>query len=431
MMKSNLIKKTLSTLSPLLLAAALTSTSRAAFNPIDKVAVVVENEIIMESEVRARFHDTARKLAKRTQQLQPEEVLLKQIVEQMIIERIQLQIGRRAGVLIDDNRLNQAMQRIAQQNGLNLEQFKAALESEGLSYANTREQVRQEMITTRVREGRVGQRIQITDHEINNFLTSEEGQAMMEADVRLGHILVAVPEKADATTLSRIEEEASELHAELLAGGDFTAMAKKLRANNDGDMGWRKLSAVPSLFKDAITNLSKGDLAEPISASNGFHLVKLLDKRGGNTIMVPQTEVRHILVKLSEIRTDEQAQTLLNDLIARINAGEEFGELARQYSDDTGTLADGGSLGWITGGELVPEFRKVMHASEIGELSQPFRSPFGWHILQVTERREENMASNIQKRRAREVIFQRKFQDEVELWLREERENAYVDIKIY
>ena len=423
--------KPFSTLASLLLAFTLSGPLHAAVTLIDRVAVVVEDDIIMESEVRKRFDHAAKELVKRKNALPPENVLLREVVEQMILESIQLQMGQRAGVLIDDNRLNQAMSRIAQQNGLDLAQFKAALESEGLSYEDTREQIRREMITTRVREGSVGSRIQITDQEIRNYLTSEEGKARMEADVRVGHIHIPAPEDADSATMEAIKERALNVHSELIAGADFAKTAEKLGIKDGGDMGWRKASQVPSLFSEHLHDMHKGDIAEPIAASNGYHLITLLDKRGGKTIMVPQSKVRHILIKPSEIRTDEQARELLQELWQRIDAGEDFGELATQYSDDTGTLADGGDLGWMTGAELVPAFRKVMQESGVGVVSRPFRSQFGWHILEVTERREENMADNIKQRMAREVIFQRKFQDEVDLWLREERENAYVEIKIY
>ena len=423
--------KTLNAIAGLLITFGLSSTTYAAVTELDKVAVIVEDDIIMESEVRNRFDYAAKELVKRKAGLPPENVLLREVVEQMILESIQLQMGRRAGILIDDNRLNQAMLRIAQQNNLSLEQFKAALEADGLSYEQTREQIRREMITSRVREGSVGSRIQITDHEVNNYLSSEEGKARMEADVRLGHILIPAPDNAGDEAMKEVEARAHEMHDELMAGADFQQMAEKMGVKNGGDMGWRKTSQLPSLFTEHAQNMHAGDIAKPIAASNGYHLIKLLDKRGGNTIMVAQDKVRHILIKPSEIRTDEQAKELLQELRERIETGEDFGELATQYSDDTGTLADGGDLGWMTGGELVPAFRKVMKESEVGALSQPFRSQFGWHILQVTERREENMANQIKTRMAREVIFQRKFQDEVDLWLSEERENAYVEIKIY
>ena len=423
--------QTLNTIAGLLITFGLSSTTNAAVTELDKVAVIVEDDIIMESEVRNRFDYAAKELVKRKAGLPPEEVLLREVVEQMIVESIQLQMGRRAGVLIDDNRLNQAMLRIAQQNNLSLEQFKAALEADGLSYEQTREQIRREMITSRVREGSVGSRIQITDHEVNNYLSSEEGKARMEADVRLGHILIPAPDNANDEAMKEVADHAQEMHDELMAGADFQQMADKMGGKNGGDMGWRKASQLPSLFTEHAQNMHVGDIAKPIAASNGYHLIKLLDKRGGSTIMVAQDKVRHILIKPSEIRTDEQAKELLEELRERIEAGEDFAELATQYSDDTGTLADGGDLGWMTGGELVPAFRKVMKESDVDVISQPFRSQFGWHILQVTERREENMAHQIKTRMAREVIFQRKFQDEVDLWLREERENAYVEIKIY
>lgn len=365
----------------------------------------------------------------------PEDELLRQVVESLIMESIQMQIGERAGVRIDDNTLNQTMERIAQQNNLSLEQFKQQLQADGVSYQETREQIRDEMISTRVREGRVGARIQITEQEIQNYLTSEAGKKQLEAAYLLGHILLQVPEDASAAEVAKAEAKAKDLQRQLNTGADFATLAA---ANSDdpsaasgGAMEWRKESQLPSVFLEYVPRLMIGEVSDPIRSPNGFHLIKLLNKQGGDTLMVPQTHVRHILIKTSEIRDDEQAKAFAGQLYERIQAGESFEELAKSHSADTGSLASGGDLGWMNSRDLVPEFREAMERAEINQLTKPIRSQFGWHIIEVLGRRMQDMGKDMQRARAREIIYQRKFEEELQIWLSEEREDAFVDIKLY
>ncbi len=411
------------------------STAIAAIKRLDKVAVVVNDDIIMESQVLKALEDANKTLKRQNISPPSEEELLRQVVEQLIMDSIQLQIGERAGVRIDDNSLNQTMARIAEQNGLSLEQFQQALQKDGVSYEETRNQIRKEMITTRVREGRVSSRIDITEQEIQNYMESDAGKEQLQAVYQLGHILLKVPEQADSTEQASISAKADELIAQIKAGASFEELAKRYSegpaAAEGGDMGWRKESQLPSIFTDIALGLSLGEIAGPIRSPNGFHIIKLVNKRGGDSLMVPQTHVRHILIQTSEIRNEEQAQALANQLYDRIMAGESFADLAKTHSSDTGSLASGGDLGWTNGRELVPNFRQVMTETETNQTSKPFRSQFGWHILEVLERRMHDMGKEMQRARAREVIYQRKFEEELEIWLREEREDAYVDIKLY
>lgn len=423
--------------SALLFAGAVifTSVSQAAIERLDRVAVVVNDDIIMESQVRKRIDEVVRSMRRQQAPLPPEDEILRQVVEALIMESIQLQIGERAGVRIDDNTLNQTMQRIAQQNNLSLEEFKQQLQADGVSYQETRDQIRAEMITTRVREGRVGSRIQITEQEIQNYLTSEAGKKQLEAIYQLGHILLKVPENADVEEEERIEAKARDLLDQLRAGADFAQLAAAHSdgpaAAKGGDMGLRKESQLPSAFSDAAPQLGLGEVSEPIRSANGYHLIKLLNKRGGDKLMVPQTHVRHILIDTSEIRNDEQAKAFAEELHQRILEGESFEELAKAHSADTGSLASGGDLGWMNSRDLVPNFRAVMDQAEPNVISQPFRSRYGWHILEVLGRRMQDMGNEMQRARAREIIYQRKFEEELQIWLREEREDAYVDIKLY
>ena len=432
-----LINKTTSFVSLLLFAGLISSISisQAAIQRLDRVAVVVNDDIIMESEVLKRKQDIIRTINRQQAAMPPEDELLRQVVESLIMESIQMQIGERAGVRIDDNTLNQTMERIAQQNNLSLEQFKQQLQADGVSYQETREQIRDEMISTRVREGRVGARIQITEQEIQNYLTSEAGKKQLEAAYLLGHILLQVPEDASAAEVAKAEAKAKDLQRQLNTGADFATLAA---ANSDdpsaasgGAMEWRKESQLPSVFLEYVPRLMIGEVSDPIRSPNGFHLIKLLNKQGGDTLMVPQTHVRHILIKTSEIRDDEQAKAFAGQLYERIQAGESFEELAKSHSADTGSLSSGGDLGWMNSCDLVPEFREAMERAEINQLTKPIRSQFGWHIIEVLGRRMQDMGKDMQRARAREIIYQRKFEEELQIWLSEEREDAFVDIKLY
>ncbi len=411
------------------------SVGHAAMERLDRVAVVVNDDIIMESQVLKALKDAGKTLERQNITPPSEQELLRQVVEQLIMDSIQLQIGERAGVRIDDNSLNQTMSRIAEQNGLSLEQFKQELQKDGVSYEETRNQIRKEMITTRVREGRVGSRIDITEQEIQNYIDSDAGKEQLQAVYQLGHILLKVPEDAGPEQQAAASEKAAELVAQARSGASFEELAKQFSngpaAAKGGDMGWRKASQLPSVFSDIAPQLNLGEIAEPIRSPNGFHVIKLINKRGGDSLMVPQTHVRHILIQTSEIRNEDQAQALANKLYDRIIAGEDFAELAKTHSSDTGSLASGGDLGWTNGRELVPNFRQIMMDTETSQVSKPFRSRFGWHILEVLDRRMYDMGKEIQRARARDIIYQRKFEEELEIWLREEREDAYVDIKLY
>ena len=422
----------------LIVAALLSlvgSMALAAVEPIDRVAAVVEDDIIMESEVKKRTADVLTNIKKQNMQVPPEDILQREVMEQLILESLQLQLGARAGVRVSDTELNQTMTRLAQQNGLSLEEFQMALAREGMSYREMREQVRNEMITKRVREGRVGSRIQITDQEVQNYLKSESGKQDMEAQYALGHILIKVPESATDAEAETLQRKAETLQSEIAQGADFEALAKLHSAGpeaaNGGIMGIRRESQLPSLFLDVAQTLEIDQISQPFRSPNGFHLLKLFNKRGGDRIMVEQTRVRHILLKTSEIRDDEQAKQELIELKSNIENGADFGDLARKHSDDTGTMSDGGNLGWMNARDLVPGFRNVMLTAEPNVISEPFQSRFGWHILEVLERRDHNMADNVKLRMARDAIFRRKFDEELEIWLQEARTDAYVDIKLY
>jgi len=419
---------------PLLAAVLLTpSLTIAANQPLDRIAVIVNDDIIMQSQVQQAIDSAVAKLKQRDQPMPPKKAVITQVVESLIMESLQLQIAERGGIRVDDTSLNEAVQRIAAQNNMTLEQFQQALALEGTSYALIREQIRRELITTRARQGSVGPRIQITDQEIQNFLASAEGVELLKSKYHIGHILIK-PASSSEADQQLAANRAQDIYQQLQSGADFAELARDHsaapNADKGGDMGWRDSSQLPSLFSNAVQALNAGETAEPIASANGFHLVKLFEKRGGSSILQEQTLVRHILVQPTEIRSESQAEELIYELFTRIQSGEDFAEMARLYSGDPGSRAKGGELGWITPAGLVPAFAKVMQETPENTVSAPFKSRYGWHILEVQGHRQQDVGAEASRQKAREVLYKRRFNDELQLWLREIRDNAFVDVKI-
>ncbi len=408
----------------------LMGTARAETEMLDQVVAIVEDDVVMASELRQRLKQVRETLTSRGVELPPEDVLIRETLDRLILENIQLQKGQRVGVRISDSQLNSAMQRVAAQNGLSLDQFRAALEEQGQSYQAMREQIRREMIIQRVQAGNVNQRIEISEQEADNFLATEEGQKLTQPEYQILHALLAVSPSAPADEISRAETYANKVLAEIRAGSPFeTAVsAPGPYAFSGGNLGWRKLDDLPSLFSDVAPALAKGD-TELVRSDSGFHLINMADRRGGENMLVSQTRVRHILVKPSEIMTDEQALELVTELKARIEGGEDFADLAREYSEDIGSAQEGGDLGWTSPGQMVPEFEKAMGDTPVGEISSPVRSQFGWHILEVLERRDEDMTATATRNKAMNYLHQRKYDEELDAWLRQIRDEAFVDIK--
>jgi len=421
----------------LLVAAALAASLvcapgvQAATELVDQVVAIVDDDIIMASELRERVAAITESLKARGMDVPPEDQLIRETLDRLILESIQLQQGLRVGVRISDAQLNTAMTNIAAQNNLTLDQFIAALEQQGQSYAAMREQVRREMIIQRIQAGNVNQRIQITPKEVDNFLATEDGKQLTQPEYHLLHALLPLPPDA-----SPEEEAAARAHVEQMvkrirAGESFENVVRSSTGKytfSGGDIGWRKAEDLPSLFSGIAPTMAKGATSDPIRSPSGFHLIYMADLRGGEQI-VPQTEVAHILVKPSEILTDDQARELVASLRARAEAGEDFGDLAREYSEDIGSAAEGGELGWTSPGQMVPEFEQAMKATAVGEISEPVRTQFGWHILKVEGRREQDMTTEAVRAKAADYLHNRKYQEELDAWLQQIRDEAFVDIK--
>jgi peptidyl-prolyl cis-trans isomerase SurA len=420
---------------PLLLGALFLGTvAHAEVRPLNRVVAIVDNDVVMQSQLDSRLREVQQTITQRGAALPPEHVLSQQVLERLIIENIQLQIGDRSGIRITDEELNQAIGTIAQRNGMSIEQFRAALAKDGLSYTDARDQVRREMIISRVRQRRVAERIQVTDQEVQNFLASDLGKMQLSEEFRLANILIPVSEAASPEDIQAADRQAQDLYQQLQKGADFAQLAIARSASETalegGEMGWRKAGQLPPPFDKMLGDLSVGQVTEPIRTPGGFIMIKLLEKRGGGTQVRDEVNVRHILIKPSEIRTEAETKRLIERLYQRILAGEDFAELAKNYSEDPGSALNGGTLSWIDPNVLVPEFREVMNSTPAGQLSKPFKSPYGWHVLEVMGRRATDSSAEYREQQARTVLRNRKYDEELQAWLRQIRDDAYVEIKL-
>lgn len=413
-------------------AALLASvTSFSAPKVLDRVAAVVDEGVVMQSEVVARIESV--KSQNRGAKLPPEDILYQQVLERLILEGIQMQMAERGGIRVTDEQLNDTIARIAQQNRMSTAQFRQALQKDGVSYAEATEQIRTEMIISRVQKYQVGDRVQVSDQDVDLFLASKAGQQASKAEYRLGHILLSLPDAATPDQIKEVKARAERLVKKIRGGADFKQQAiansNGRNALKGGDLGWRKEAQLPSLFADVVIDMQVGNVSNPIKSASGFHIIKLMEKRGGTTLMVKQTKVRHILVMPNEIRTEADAKARIDDVYKKLTNGAEFDIIAKEYSDDPGSGSQGGDLGWVNPGDMVPEFDRTMLDSKKDKITQPFKTQFGWHILQVQDRREVDLGKQVQKNQVRQLLQSRKFEEELPIWLRKIRYDAYVDIK--
>jgi peptidyl-prolyl cis-trans isomerase SurA len=405
----------------------------AAVAPLDRVAVVVDESVIMQGEVDKRIADIKARFTQGNQQLPPDDILHKQVVDQMIMEALQMNMADRAGIKIDDKSLNAAVGEVAGQNHQTLAQFQEQLDKAASgAYADVREQIKRQLMVNRLRQRVMQDRIHISEQDVQNFLKSPQGQVALATEYRLGHILVNLPDSASPEQIATARKQADAALVELQAGKDFAQVAAKYSnaetALKGGDLGWRKQAELPSLFSDSVEKMKVGDVAGPLRTPGGFHLIKLLEKRG-DAMNVTQYHVRHILVRPTEILSSDDAHQELADLRSRILKGASFAEMARLHSDDPGSARNGGDLGWVSKGEMVPEFDQVMVSTAAGQLSDVFQSSYGWHILEVEAVRNQDMSQQYREAQARQALYERQYDEELNTWLREMRGSAYIDIK--
>ncbi|MDR2219590.1 MAG: peptidylprolyl isomerase [Methylobacillus sp.] len=402
---------------------------------IDRIVAVVNDDVITYGELQDRIQLVLGQIEKQGMERPPQDVLEKQVLERLISDRLQLQLAAQTGLRVDDAQLDKTIERIADQNKLTPEEFRDALAQGGMDFRKFREDIRNEIIIARLRDREVDGRINVTEAEIDDLLTSQAARGEIRDEFDLSHILIRTPEESSPEELQPLRAKAEEALKLLREGEDFSQVSARFsdapNALEGGALGWKNDSQIPKLFIDALAKLQPGQVTDIIRSPNGFHILKLNNRRGGaSPMIVQQTSARHILIKPSEIVTDDDAQRRLLDLKERIENGGDFAELARQYSEDDGSAAKGGELGWVNPGDTVPEFEKTMNALQPGQLSDPVRTPFGWHLIQVIGRRDQDMSKEAVRLKARQEIRARKSDEAFQDWLRELRDRAYVEYRL-
>jgi peptidyl-prolyl cis-trans isomerase SurA len=401
---------------------------------VDRIVAVVNSEVITAREHKARLEIVESQLKRQGTALPPTDVLEKQVLERMITDRVQLQQAKELGVRIDDLQLDQALQRIAASNNMSLPDFRAALEKDGIPYARFREDIREEMTISRLREREVDSKIAVSEAEIEAFIESQSKSGPGGEEYEIAHILVRVPEAATPEVLAERRQRAEEAVRKLKAGEPFAQVAAAYSDAPDalqgGVIGYRKLDRLPSLYAEAVSPLAVGELSDILRSPNGFHVVKLQGRRGGAALPpVQQTRVRHILIRVDEVVSEADAKFKLESLRERLQNGANFAELARLYSQD-GSAAKGGELGWIYPGDTVPEFERAMDALKPGEVSRPVQSPFGFHLIEVLERRVQDVSDDRRRLMARAALRERRSGEAYQDWLRQLRDRAYVELRM-
>ncbi|MBY0570873.1 MAG: peptidylprolyl isomerase [Burkholderiaceae bacterium] len=405
---------------------------------INSIAVVVNDEVITQQEVNERIVSVERRLKAQGTALPDRAELKKQLIERLIVDRAQLQLAKENGMRVDDVMLDRTLQRMAEQNKMNLQEFRNQIEREGTSFARFREEIRDDIMMQRIREREVDSKILITESEIDNFLAAEASAKVGKQEINLLHILVRIPENATAEQIALRRNRAEEVVQKLRSGGDFAKLAvtysDSAEALKGGDIGWREQDRIPQLFIDAINKIKVGEFSEIVRSPNGFHILKLVGKRAASegqpaVAAVQQTRVRHILIKANQIVTEAEARQKLLDLKKQIeNKTATFEELAKTNSAD-GSASKGGDLGWIYPGDTVKEFEDAMNKLAINEVSDPVQSPFGFHLIQVLERKTEDQSKDRQRMTARQALRERKSDEALQDWLRELRDRTYVEYR--
>jgi len=400
----------------------------AEINFIDRIAIIVDDGIIMESELNQALENTINNFKEDGERLPPREIIFSRVIEKLIMDEILLQKAEKFGVRISDQELNESLSRFAEQDGLSLQDFRKKIESEGKRFKDFREAIKTELILRRVQGGLVRPKIIISDQELMNYINSTEGQSLITIEYKINQILLKGENNEENVNMAK------NIIEEINNGLSFFEASKKYSAlfesEDNGNLGWRTRSQIPSLFVDHLNKMEKKDIHGPIVSGAGTHIIQLEDIRGETIQTESQTLVQHVLIQESEIRSEKQAEDLINELYERLSNGEELDILARVYSDDPGSKLDGGKLDWAPKGRYDEKFEEVMSKMKKNKFSKPFKSAFGWHILKVLDRREKNISDDLLKDKAYGILFQRKYKEQLENTLEEIRSEAFVDIKI-
>lgn len=400
---------------------------------LDRIVAVVNEEVITRVDLDERVKLALRQLRAQGTPPPPQQSLERQILERMITDAVQLQFAKETGLRVADTELDRALGRIAQQNNLTVEAMRQTLERDGVPFSKFREDIRNEIVLGRLREREVDNKIVVTEGEIDNFLSSQQTQDSGGDEYDLSHILVVVPENASPEQIQGRRERAEQALAELKRGADFRQVAAAFSEAPDalqgGAMGWRHASRLPTLFADALKGMRPGELSPVLRSPNGFHVLRLNDRRGSKPVIVQQTRARHILIKTTELVSENEARNRLRNLKERLENKADFAELARAHSEDA-SASRGGDLGWLSPGDTVPEFERAMNALAPGQVSDPVQTPFGWHLIQVQERRNEDMSKERQRLLARQALRARKSDESYQEWVRQLRDRAYVEMRL-
>lgn len=412
--------------------------ARVEPRPVDSILVVVNNEVITRQEVAERLASVEKRMAAQNVQLPPRAQLVRQLVERMIVERAQAQMAKESGIVVNDAMLDRAMQRIAEQNKLSMPEFRTRLEAEGMNYASFREEIRREILSQRLREREVDNKVVVTESEIDNYLAAEANAGGQRQELDIAQILIRVPENATPEQLSARRERAEDVLRQLKTGADFAKTAAAYSDASDalsgGDLGWRPADRLPQLFLDGVSKLQDGQVSGLLKSGNGFHILKLVGRRAAGATQaaapaVQKTHVRHILIKVNQVVTAAEAKRKLTELKERLDHGSAtFEELAKLYSNDL-SASKGGDLGWIYPGDTVPEFERAMDKLKPGEVSEPIETPFGYHLIQVVERKTDDASKERARQAARQAIRERKIEEATEDWMRQIRDRAYVEYR--
>ncbi|AHK19848.1 peptidylprolyl isomerase SurA [Yersinia similis] len=410
------------------------NTAFAAPQEVDKVAAVVDNGVVLQSDIDGLLQSVKMNAQQSGQQVPDDSTLRHQILERLIMDNIQLQMAKKMGITITDQALDKAIADIAAQNRMTLAQMRSRLAADGLSYETYREQIRKEMLTSEVRNNEVRRRITILPQEVESLAKQMGNQVSGDTELNLSHILIPLPENPTQQQVDQAEDLANKLVADIKGGADFGKLAIANSADSQalkgGQMGWGKLQELPSLFAERLQSASKGEIVGPIRSGVGFHILKVNDMRGADqTISVTEVNARHILLKPSPMMTDEQARAKLEAAAAEIKSGKtSFATIAKEISQDPGSAMQGGELGWASPDIYDPAFRDALMKLKKGEISPPVHSSFGWHLIQVVDTRQVDKTDAAQKDRAYRMLFNRKFAEEAQTWMQEQRAAAYVKI---
>ena len=425
------------TIKSTLLAALLASSFmvNAAQEPLDKVVAVVDNSIILESELDRAIVAAKQQLTQRNQSIPPDNLLRSEVLRQVILKRAQLERVKRLGVTIDEASLNAAVAEIAKQEGASsLADFQAKLDARTPgNYAALRRQISDDLSVNRLRQQQVSSRIKVSDQDIDNFLNSPQGKSSLNSEVHVAHLRVALPENASATQVQAAENVANKLRTDLQASNDIDAVVKRHQSTSypveGADMGWRNTDEMPDELASKVNALDLNQVTLPIRAADGFHVLKLMERRGNSArTVVQQFKVRHILLRPSEVLSPSDAEQQINQLYKRASS-ENFADLASTFSNDPGSASNGGDLGWVSPGMMVPQFEEVMRKTPVGQISKPFQTQYGWHILKVEDTRQQDVTEQTRRSKARQVLAERQFEQELDNWMREVRAESFVEIK--